>query len=232
MANGFGSINKTRDFSEGFNPDQVSKLSEKLDNRFVKSRPGGGMQLSYIEGHHAIREANRIFGFGLWDRRLEELTLVYEGEKETNSGKRWSVSYIAKVQVIVQVPESKEPIVREGVGAGHGFSRNPGEAHESAVKEAETDGMKRALMTFGNPFGLALYDKDKTEVEFEVYSYPLPDPKDGGARDDVVAWVMSQGARVDGDTVRSTKPIPALEELSKKAKSRSIEMNPDVLKES
>ncbi len=34
-----------------------------------------------------------------------------------------------------------------------------GEARESALKEAETDAMKRALTTFGNPFGLALYDK-------------------------------------------------------------------------
>ncbi|MDM7954732.1 MAG: Rad52/Rad22 family DNA repair protein [Cyanobium sp. CZS 25K] len=34
-----------------------------------------------------------------------------------------------------------------------------GQAHESALKEAETDAMKRALMTFGHPFGLALYDK-------------------------------------------------------------------------
>lgn len=31
-------------------------------------------------------------------------------------------------------------------------------------KEAETDAMKRALMTFGNPFGLALYDKRQREV--------------------------------------------------------------------
>jgi hypothetical protein len=40
-----------------------------------------------------------------------------------------------------------------------------GEAYESAVKEAETDAMKRALMTFGNPFGLALYDKTKASVQ-------------------------------------------------------------------
>jgi hypothetical protein len=41
---------------------------------------------------------------------------------------------------------------------------NPGEAHESAIKEAETDAMKRALTTFGNPFGLALYDKEQHNV--------------------------------------------------------------------
>ena len=29
------------------------------------------------------------------------------------------------------------------------------------IKEAETDAKKRALMSFGNQFGLSLYDKDK-----------------------------------------------------------------------
>jgi hypothetical protein len=39
-----------------------------------------------------------------------------------------------------------------------------GEAHESALKEAETDATKRALTTFGNLFGLALYDREQTGV--------------------------------------------------------------------
>ena len=33
-----------------------------------------------------------------------------------------------------------------------------------ALKAAETDATKRALATFGNPFGLALYDKDQARV--------------------------------------------------------------------
>ncbi len=32
------------------------------------------------------------------------------------------------------------------------------------MKAAETDAMKRALATFGNPFGLALYDKTQAGV--------------------------------------------------------------------
>ena len=56
------------------------------------------------------------------------------------------------------------PLVREGSGAGHGIDVDLGQAHESALKEAETDAMKRALMTFGNPFGLALYDKAQRQV--------------------------------------------------------------------
>jgi hypothetical protein len=60
--------------------------------------------------------------------------------------------------------EQRCPLIREGCGAGHGIDTDLGQAHESALKEAETDAMKRALMTFGNPFGLALYDKQQREV--------------------------------------------------------------------
>ncbi len=83
-------------------------------------------------------------------------------ERERSIGKQgdvgFGVTYIAKVRVIVQ------GVAREGCGAGHGIDRDPGQAHESAIKEAETDAMKRALMTFGNPFGLALYDKTQSNV--------------------------------------------------------------------
>ncbi len=48
----------------------------------------------------------------------------------------------------------------------HGSGRcvSPVDAHELALKAAETDAMKRALSTFGNPFGLALYDKEQAGV--------------------------------------------------------------------
>jgi hypothetical protein len=55
-------------------------------------------------------------------------------------------------------------IVREGCGFGSGIDRDVDQAHESAIKEAESDAMKRALMTFGNAFGLALYDKSQSNV--------------------------------------------------------------------
>jgi len=35
---------------------------------------------------------------------------------------------------------------------------------DAALKEAETDATKRALMSFGNAFGLALYDKQQRQV--------------------------------------------------------------------
>jgi len=55
-------------------------------------------------------------------------------------------------------------ICRDGHGSGTASGSSPGEAHETAVKEAETDATKRALVTFGNLFGLCLYDKDRKQV--------------------------------------------------------------------
>lgn len=55
-------------------------------------------------------------------------------------------------------------ICRDGHGSGMGSGATPGEAHETAVKEAETDATKRALVTFGNAFGLCLYDREQKQV--------------------------------------------------------------------
>jgi len=158
---------------DGFSPAQIGMLEAKLDAGAVKSRLQAGRSLSYIEGWHAIAEANRIFGFDGWTRETTETRLVAEAArkigKETDrfgnpqpQKDGWGVSYIAKVRVRAFATDIE--IVREGIGAGHGIDVDLGLAHESAIKEAETDAMKRALMTFGNPFGLALYDKSQENV--------------------------------------------------------------------
>jgi hypothetical protein len=56
---------------------------------------------------------------------------------------------------------SRGLLIREGTGAGHGIDVDLSQAHESAIKEAETDAMKRALVTFGARFGLSLYDRNQ-----------------------------------------------------------------------
>jgi hypothetical protein len=70
--------------------------------------------------------------------------------------------YTAKVRITVTAGGAT--IVRDGIGTGTGRATAPEVAHEIAMKAAETDATKRALATFGNPFGLALYDKDKLQV--------------------------------------------------------------------
>ena len=149
---------------------QVRQLRAKLDGKHVKTRKANGTDLYYVEGWHVIAEANRIFGYDAWDRRTLASHCVWSGP----SGAYHGAAYTAKVRVSVRAGDIT--IVREGSGTGEGRASTPGQAHELALKGAETDATKRALATFGNPFGLALYDREQLGVRkarSEKTSLPL-----------------------------------------------------------
>jgi DNA recombination protein Rad52 len=150
-----------------FSPEQIASLSAPLDRAKVRQRRQGRSQVSYLEGWQVIAEANRIFGFDGWQRETVALRCVHQAERLIGEEQRpgWGVTYTARVRISVSASTAGQPaLIREGCGAGHGIDTDLGQAHESALKEAETDAMKRALMTFGNAFGLALYDKQQREV--------------------------------------------------------------------
>jgi DNA recombination protein Rad52 len=138
---------------------QIRKLRAPLRQRHIKTREVEGRTLSYLEGWHVIAEANRIFGFDGWDRELVEQACVYTKQV----GDRFNAAYTARIRVTVRAGERS--IIREGSGAGEASATSPGQAHELAMKAAETDATKRALMTFGNAFGLSLYGPAKEQVE-------------------------------------------------------------------
>lgn len=138
-----------------FTPTTKAALKAPLDPKHVSDRNKSGMTLHYVEGWHVIAEANRIFGFDGWTR--ETVDMLKCGEPEQVNGK-WRVRFMCKARVTVG------DIIREGTGYGSGIAADLGDAYEGAIKEAETDAMKRAFMTFGNPFGLALYDKSRENV--------------------------------------------------------------------
>jgi hypothetical protein len=136
----------------GFSVKQVRALKRKPDHRHVRTRHApDGRELSYLEGWYAISEANRIFGFDGWSRETLESKCVLGRE---NKGIFLAV-YIARVRLTVAAEGTT--IIREGHGSGEGKGMSPGEVHDIALKAAETDATKRALATFGKPFGLELY---------------------------------------------------------------------------
>ena len=151
----------------GFSDEQKKLLSDKLESKHVKPPSQYGPKGDYLEGWHVIAEANRIFGFDGWSYEVMEAKCVAEMPRKIGRDKKdgFGVTYTAKVRVLVA------GVMREDFGAGHGYDVDAGLAHESAIKEAVTDALKRALRTFGNPFGLALYDKTRENVEV---SHPEP----------------------------------------------------------
>ena len=139
---------------DGLPPAVVSALEQPLDPSLVSRRDGrGNRSYEYIEGHTVIDQANRIFGYGGWGyelagdvslRRIEKVD-VRTGEIKVN------YAYSAPVRVsVVGAPP------RTDIGFHVVTDDNP-EGHETAAKGAVTDGLKRALRSFGDRFGNGLY---------------------------------------------------------------------------
>ena len=221
-----------------FSTEQIAALSAPLDRAKVQTRSQAGRSLAYLEGWQAIAEANRIFGFDGWQRETIAVQCVSERERTLGSSNRagWGVTYTARVRIRVG------EVIREGSGAGHGIDADLGQAHESALKEAETDAMKRALMTFGNPFGLALYDKQQREVTSSATPASNANPSSRPA--EVVSGRQPQSPTqreidpsldpLDPDTIHQlhstirSLPCPALEGLTKAFRKR-FQVPPDAL---
>ena len=177
----------------------TEQLKAPLDPKAIKPPPQGKFG-EYVDGLHVIREANRIFGFNGWSYEVTRLERTHYDVIETQRGPQLRTSYLCSVRVNV------DGVTREGlaVGVGSGKPENAGDVIESAVKEAETDALKRALRSFGNTFGLALYDKDKSAREVAA---PAPDASDV--------------AKLKGNLVGAINNAPAL------ANVNNIETNPN-----
>lgn len=135
----------------------LAHLAQPLDPRLVARRQAGrGQTVAYLEGHQAINQANRIFGHGRWGAQVvgpvgyRELARVDRRTGETQTvGMYW-----ATVRVC-----SAGCVPRSDVGCAFTADESP-EAHDTAIKGAVTDAMKRALRQLGDQFGNALYDRN------------------------------------------------------------------------
>jgi hypothetical protein len=174
-----------------FSAKQVKALKRQPDHRHIRTREAHGRELTYLEGWYVISEANRIFGFDGWSRETIESKCVLARE---NRGTFLAV-YIARVRLTVQADGAT--IIREGHGTGEGRGTSPGEVHDIALKAAETDATKRALATFGKPFGLELYRGGKATAQQK----PLPSPSSSASVPDTA--VERAGFHPD-----DTTPIP------------------------
>jgi len=189
------------------------ELDKPLSEAHVIGATGGnGPKGDYIEGWHAISEANRIFGYGGWSYQIDQMQLVDKGANKNGTP---FVQYVATITVLVG------EVSRQDVGYGSGYGQD---AHEGATKEAATDALKRALRSFGNQFGLALYDKTRENVG----------PADGydhrATTDAIIKAVKAarsmpdlektkEGYRKDYERIRAEKP-PMANEIQNALKSK------------
>ena len=139
---------------DGLPPVVTRALAQPLDLAIVSQRKGrAGMIYHYLEGHTVIDQANLIFGHGGWGYELVgDVTLRQMETVDSRTGEvKVSSAYSAPVRVTVAGAPS-----RTDVGF-HAVAEETPEGHDTALKGAVTDGMKRALRSFGVQFGNGLY---------------------------------------------------------------------------
>jgi hypothetical protein len=157
-----------------------------------------------MEGWQVIAEANRIFGFDGWQRQTIAVRCVAQAERligargtSRDQKPGWGVTCTARVRVTVTAG-GLVPL-----------------AHESALKEAETDAMKRALMTFGNPFGLALYDKQQREVtSTAAQERPAAQPRQAQPDAPHLEWASAQANPPDQAAAPAFQQDPPVAQAS------------------
>lgn len=139
--------------------EQKAMLQAPLDPKHVVKPSGNfGPKGDYLEGWHIINELNRVFGFDGWSYTIDlSRDALVEGT-DSKGNAQWQAAYTCICTLRVG------EVTRQDVGFGSGFAKMIGDAIEGATKEATTDALKRAARTFGNIFGLALYDKSRANV--------------------------------------------------------------------
>ena len=144
---------------DGLSPAVTNALSQPIDPALVSQRRGrGGRTFDYLEGHAVIDQANRVFGYGGWGYELVgDVTLRRIEAVDSQTGEiTVSQGYSAPVRVTVA-----GALPRTDIGV-HPVAEDNLDGHDTAMKGAVTDGMKRAFRSFGCQFGNAFYGDQST----------------------------------------------------------------------
>lgn len=133
------------------NDRQYEQLLKPLNDTRVAKRGQAGRQLSYLEAWDVKAHLIRIFGFGGWSADVLESSLAFEDKNEKG---QWNVGY--RVVLRLAIPALDCTYTEAAVGSATLPQR--GEAHDMAIKTAESDALKRAAINLGTQFGLSLYN--------------------------------------------------------------------------
>lgn len=121
--------------------------------------------MSYLEGWKAIDLANDVFGFNGWSTSIIRLDQDF---LQSSSDGRINCCYSAIIRVTL-----RDGTFHEDTGTGHSENqKGAAAAIEKAKKEAVTDGLKRALKTFGRLMGNCLYDNNYTSRVLKMRAEP------------------------------------------------------------
>jgi recombination DNA repair RAD52 pathway protein len=140
-------------------PEQVKELLKPIDPARV-GKDGKGF--SHVEAWDIRRTMNQIFGFGNWSSDVHRMELVAEREVQSKDGKtRWNVIYRAQCSLRLGEMFGDTASYTEWA-AGDATNPTLADAHDQAIKTAESQAFKRCAVNLGDQFGLSLYKNGST----------------------------------------------------------------------
>lgn len=166
------------DLPSYLSPRQIDMLMQDLHPARVLSLDGN----SYLAQWDVRAMLNRVFGFGRWSDEGIETRLLFEEPTQTKPrgdqpGKpAFKVCYIARRRLSVHAADGTFLASYEGTAVADqtmpDFKR--GDAHDFAIKTAESGALKRAAINLGTQFGLGLYGGTEREVVRVLAFDPRP----------------------------------------------------------
>jgi hypothetical protein len=151
--------------------EQYEQLLKPLNASRVAQRNQAGISLSYLEAWDVKAHLIRIFGFGGWSADVLSADLAFEEKDEKG---RWNVGYKVVMRLRLHNEEFAGDATYTEAAVGSSTQPQRGEAHDMAIKTAESDALKRAAINLGTQFGLSLYDNgNRNDVVKKTLVPPL-----------------------------------------------------------
>lgn len=123
--------------------------------------------MHYLTAEKCITLANEVFGFNGWSSSIQNIQIDFADENPQTQRVSIGLSVIVRITL-------RDGTYHEDVGYGSiDNARGKAMAFEKAKKEGTTDGLKRALRSFGNLLGNCIYDQDYIKQVVKMKAQPV-----------------------------------------------------------
>lgn len=145
-----------------------AKLDKQLGPEYISARAGpGGTKVHYLTAEKCITLANEVFGFNGWSSSIQNIQVDFADENPQTQRVSIGLSVIVRITL-------RDGTYHEDIGYGSiENAKGKAMAFEKAKKEGTTDGLKRALRSFGNVLGNCIYDKDYVKQVTKMKAEPV-----------------------------------------------------------
>lgn len=183
---------------------QFEQLLRGINPQRVSTFKKGGKEFGYVEAYEIRAHLIRLFGPVAWSEEVTAMELVFEDQ---NKDGKWTICYRAAVRLSIG-----DAVYTEWATGDAQNQPSRADAHDLAVKTAQSQAFKRCAMNLGDQFGLSLYRKgSKAPLVLRTLAWTPPEQEPN--TDDVTSHITETLPAEDSDTETPARevssPVPA-----------------------